>query len=94
LNDFSNLLLVGMLGQQDEGHCASRVQKFGEKPSGGGSGLMFKQDQPIVSALQHRLSLFERTGVIEFRRQSAPIPFKDLPDQEKIFFPVPYQQDT
>ena len=95
LNNFSNSFLVGMLGQQDEGYGAPRPQKLGEQLGGCGiPGLMFEQDQPVVSPLQHRLRFFHRTRVIEFRKQSALVPGKDLTDQEKVLLLASHQQDS
>ncbi len=60
LNNFGHRFLVGVLGQQDEGYGSPHVQKLGKQFGGCGiPGLMFKQDQPIVSLPQHRLRFFQ-----------------------------------
>jgi len=84
-----------MLGEQDKGHSAPGVQELREKLGGCGvPGLMFKQHQPIVTALQHRLSFFQRPRMVEFRRQRAPVAVQDFPDEKEILLLASHQQDT
>ena len=60
LNDLSNRFLIRVLGQQDEWHCAPGLQKLREQLGGRRiDGLMFKQDQSIVTALEHGLGFFQ-----------------------------------
>ena len=89
LDDFSYRFLIRVLRQHNEGQGSPGLQELGEKLGRGGIlGLVFKQHQPIVAQLQHRLRFFQRAGMIQFRRQRAAIPLQDFPDQKKIFFLV------
>jgi hypothetical protein len=55
---------------------------------------MFKQNEPVVPALQHRLCFFKRAGMIEFCRQSASPRVKDFPDEKEVLLLATYQQDS
>jgi hypothetical protein len=55
---------------------------------------MFKQNQSIVPALQHRLGFFQRARMVEYRRESPPVPVKYFLDKKEIFLLASHQQNA
>ena len=53
-----------------------------------------EQNQAIVPLLQHVPGLFQRMGMVEFRRQSFSVAAQDILDEEKVFLLVPYEQNA
>src|ERR1700676_2861287 len=95
VNNFCDSFLVGVLGQHDKGHGALGLQKLGKQLGGRGiPGLMFEQDQPVVSPLQHRLRFFQGSRVIKLRGQSGLVSGEDLTDDEKVLLLASYEQHS
>ena len=55
---------------------------------------MFEQNQSILAALQHCLSLFQRARMIEHRRECASVPVEYFLNEKEVFLLASHQQDV
>src|SRR5208282_3172564 len=84
--DIGDRFFIRLLSQHDERYGAAVLEEICEKAGSLSiAGFMLEQNQAVVASLQHGLSLFEGTGVIELRQQGTAMALENLANEEKVF---------